>query len=306
MARTNNLTNFLNDVASAIKQKTGDSTPIPASEFDTEIASIETAGNYQEKSLTLSQNGNYVLNPDTGYDAMSKVTIGINVDTGGIDTSDATATSLDILSPKTAYINGVKVYGALETTYDIISNSMSYSQVSNSNQIRIHDISDEFNLTISYNFNGTDDVKIYKWENNVLGVLLSSIPMADINSNFTSIQDCKFSRGEIESGYCAMYVIGNTTTYASLTAVKINVNTGQLAGIYYTYDISNGFIGGYVTKQGYYTIAPNPVKPSICLIGIVGQNASLSSYYGISLQCVAYNVSTNSFNKWITSMSRWC
>lgn len=42
MARTNNLTNFLTDVATAIKTKTGDSTAIPASQFDTKIANITT------------------------------------------------------------------------------------------------------------------------------------------------------------------------------------------------------------------------------------------------------------------------
>lgn len=42
MARTNNLTNFLTDVATAIKTKTGDSTLIPASQFDTKIANITT------------------------------------------------------------------------------------------------------------------------------------------------------------------------------------------------------------------------------------------------------------------------
>lgn len=42
MARTNNLTNFLTDVATAIKTKTGDSTAIPASQFDTKILGIQT------------------------------------------------------------------------------------------------------------------------------------------------------------------------------------------------------------------------------------------------------------------------
>lgn len=42
MARTNNLTNFLTDVANAIKTKSGDSTAIPASQFDTKIANITT------------------------------------------------------------------------------------------------------------------------------------------------------------------------------------------------------------------------------------------------------------------------
>ena len=40
MARTNNLTDFLTDVADAIKNKKGDDTPILASEFDTEINNL--------------------------------------------------------------------------------------------------------------------------------------------------------------------------------------------------------------------------------------------------------------------------
>ena len=62
MADTSNLTNFLEDVADAIREKRGTSSPIPAANFDTEIRSIQT----------------------------------------GLDTSDATATSSDILNPKTA------------------------------------------------------------------------------------------------------------------------------------------------------------------------------------------------------------
>ena len=80
MARTNTLTNFLTDVASAIKQKTGDNTLIPASEFDTEILSIQTGGIYQTKSLTIAQNGNYTLLPDLGYDAFDSVVITVNVE----------------------------------------------------------------------------------------------------------------------------------------------------------------------------------------------------------------------------------
>lgn len=79
MARVNNLTNFLNDVATAIKQKTGDNTPIPASDFDTEILSIETGGNYQSKTLNVTQNGNYNLLPDQEFDALSNVNISVSV-----------------------------------------------------------------------------------------------------------------------------------------------------------------------------------------------------------------------------------
>ena len=73
------LINFLTDVSSAIKQKTGDNTPIPASEFDTEILSIETVGNYQSKTLNIAQNGNYNLLPDQDYDALSNVNISVEV-----------------------------------------------------------------------------------------------------------------------------------------------------------------------------------------------------------------------------------
>ena len=82
MARTNNLTNFLTDVSAAIKQKTGDNTPIPASDFDTEILSIETAGPYQDKTLSITTNGNYRLEPDQNFDAMSSVSITVTVPTG--------------------------------------------------------------------------------------------------------------------------------------------------------------------------------------------------------------------------------
>lgn len=42
MARVNNLENFLQDVADAIKTKKGSQTAIQAANFDTEIASITT------------------------------------------------------------------------------------------------------------------------------------------------------------------------------------------------------------------------------------------------------------------------
>ena len=79
MARIDNLTNFLTDVATSIKAKTGDSSLIPASQFDTKIAGITTGhldnAEYQEanddlddilenttipsESLSITENGEY-------------------------------------------------------------------------------------------------------------------------------------------------------------------------------------------------------------------------------------------------------
>lgn len=79
MARTNNLTNFLTDVAGAIKQKTGDNSPIVASDFDTIIGDIETGGNYQTKSLNVTEDGDYDVTPDSEYDAINQLNLTVNV-----------------------------------------------------------------------------------------------------------------------------------------------------------------------------------------------------------------------------------
>ena len=52
MARTDTLNNFLTDVADSIRSKKGTTNSIPASNFDTEIESIETSENLSDELNT--------------------------------------------------------------------------------------------------------------------------------------------------------------------------------------------------------------------------------------------------------------
>ena len=74
MADTSNLTNFLEDIADAIRTKKSTTEEIPAADFDTEILSIET----------------------------------------GVDTSDANAQPNDVLRGKIAYNNVGKIIGTMD------------------------------------------------------------------------------------------------------------------------------------------------------------------------------------------------
>lgn len=55
MARTDTLTNWATDVANSIREKTGKTDPIPASEFDTEIAAIEAGSDTSIEDMLITR-----------------------------------------------------------------------------------------------------------------------------------------------------------------------------------------------------------------------------------------------------------
>ena len=171
MARTNNLTNFLTDVASAIKEKKGSEVSIPAANFDTEIRNLPSQGTYEDKSVTITQNGNTVVEPSENYDALSRVTIntavpekqlqtknytftqnatleltpdtgydgfssiGLTISTPQQDLSDATATPNSILRGYTAYNGTGKVTGTFygAKLFETLADLQAYQPVADDN-----------------------------------------------------------------------------------------------------------------------------------------------------------------------------
>lgn len=73
MARVDNLENFLTDVASAIKEKKGDNTPIPASNFDTEISEIPS-GKYAPRYISFAGCEEYDLDKEIANLDTSNIT----------------------------------------------------------------------------------------------------------------------------------------------------------------------------------------------------------------------------------------
>lgn len=290
MARTNNITDFLTDVADAIKEKTGDNTAIPASQFDTKIASIETGGIYQEKSLTINQNGNYVLNPDTGYDAISSVSIGVNV--SGVDTSDATAIATDIISPKTAYVNGQKIIGAIEATYEpgtpeAIDLSVSYTAT-------LDDINYRYGIGIRCS--STSSCIIYSVTNEGI-IAKATIASSQFSATYyTGKSSLAYAPLEIEGvRYLRGYILAKgSSNYVGVCTFLINLKT---------FEISNYFwaLGWSATSTHTPYIKAVPTTPDRVIL--VRFNCSSANNYTYHIMMKISTDSSGTSSRTITTLA---
>ena len=91
MSKQNNLTDFLTSVADAIRAKKGTTALINPQNFESEIGSISTAKEEQEKSVAITENGTTEVLPDDGK-ALSKVTVTVNVAGEVLEEYDGTIT----------------------------------------------------------------------------------------------------------------------------------------------------------------------------------------------------------------------
>lgn len=119
------LENYLEDVADAIRLKTGKTDLIEAMDFGTEIKSIpqNTTGVFQTKDVELTQTSTTTITPDSGYDAITQVNV-----TPKLQTKSQTLTtnfSTVTITPDSGYVGlssvSVKPNIADDITYQIKS-----------------------------------------------------------------------------------------------------------------------------------------------------------------------------------------
>lgn len=203
MADTSNLSNYLKDVADAIREKKGTEAQIPAVNFDTEILSIES----------------------------------------GMDTSDATALSSQILQGKTAYANNEKITGTLTLDTDQIAVG--------TDEVKVSYIGVPNDMDVSY------DNKFIQWVTNNNGdeSFYTCFYSINVPYIFTYYQESSITK--IINVYDKEFNLVSTIDFvddigasSSLGSPWIRITASMINGICYV--VIYGESPNYTTKIGVY------------------------------------------------------
>lgn len=309
MARINNLTNFLNDVAAAIKEKLGDSTNIPAAQFDTKIREIETGGDYQSKTINISANGSQTITPDSEYDALSSVVINVQVPVKQLQskTYEFTDNTHIVLSPETGYDG----FSSIELTINV-------PQEGGSGDIKLFKTVEE--MQADPNPSEGDLAVVYRSEIQPCTatahfskaifpetVVLDSALEDSVELRFRPVDDSQmfYCWGQLDSNYFQMDCYGEEGEYRiryesqdgiTYTRTRLQDPNGNVTGneldfgveIYYEYEeMWNDVIGKFINIggkyfEGLYQYKFNSDKENIALMSISGIDFDIDGNYPVN------------------------
>lgn len=149
----------------------------------------------------------------------------------GVNTTDATATTNDLLYPKTAYVNGTKITGRINTVYEPSKNIEAESTLTiagsyNANNIYDYDYKHSLYVALASSY---ADIGYIDKENSKVLAYSKRITIADLTTTKYNVQlvDAKFSRVNLEgSSYIKLFISlrsnnTNTTSYPQYNEIYL-------------------------------------------------------------------------------------
>ena len=209
-----------------------------------------------------------LLKGATAHDASGEQVTGTHVCSGGLDTSDATATANDIAKDKTAYVGGEKVTGSLT-----LANSLTFSSV-----VASWD-SQNSKLMLS----GTNPIRCIVSAKGTSKMYCTGDKLGDAAAS-------DVAEGKTFTSSAGLKVTG--TAKASVPTLQAKTVTPSAAEQTVTPD--SGYDGlSSVTVEGDANLVPGNIKSGVSIFGVVGSFDG-SGGGGSSNNCEAYHITSAS------------
>lgn len=219
---------------------------------------------YLIKDTTLSNIANSIRNKtgsteDIKVADMANEIAGINA--GGIDTSDATATASDILSDKTAYVDGEKITGtiATKTSSDLTASGATVI-------VPTGYYASQATKTISSGSAKTPATTVTK--NPTISVNSSGLITASVSG--TQNVTPTVSAGYVSSGTAGTITVSGSATYqlAFQAAKTITPGTSTQTAV-----AKNVYTTGTVTVAGDANLKSENIKSGVSIFGVTGTHS---------------------------------